>query len=166
MFGFIKRVFLPKKEEPKLSVEEEYSKLKDALEKQKFYYKIINDFSYEDFDFSTFRKYVEESEYVTEYIRDKTLKRLNVIKPLFFFKDESIAYIIETVEFFLSSEAIVLEETLEHIKLIKQGEKLINDDLEDLNKKIEGVKEFIKNTKERFDNNVKNFEEIVNKNKE
>lgn len=165
MFGFIKNLFLPKKEGPKLSVEEEYNKILDSLDEHEIYYKLIKEFDPYEFDFDRFKTYVEESEYVTEYIREKTLKRLSVIKPLLFFNKKTNDYSIEIIKFFLQSEAIVLEETLNHIKLIKQGEKIIQEDLDEINTKINKVKVFIENTKNKFETNLKKLEEASSDNK-
>lgn len=137
MFGFFKNLFSPNKERKMFNIEEDYKKLLDCLEKHEIFYSYEKDKSEEVFDYESFTEYVEKSEYVNDYIREKTLERLKVLKPVFFYKDEMDSYLFMTINFFLKYEHKAISNVIEHIETIRENNKIIEENTKELNKRVE-----------------------------
>lgn len=137
MFGFLKNLFSSNKERKVFNVEEEYKKLLNCLEKHNIFYSYEKDKSGELFDYKSFYEYVEKSEYVSDYIREKTLERLEVLKPVFFYRDEISGYLFMTIDFFLKYEHKAISNLIEHIETIRENNKIIEENTKELNKRVE-----------------------------
>lgn len=133
MFKLFKMLFSPKEEKTTKSVKEQKEEILLRKNSHKYIREILLEGS-RDFDYKYFIKYVEESNYVSEYIREITLKRIKVIKPVYFLEDEMNNYLEKTVGYFIESEEMILNDTLEHLKYIEEmDKKIINSKNEIIN---------------------------------
>lgn len=147
MFNFIKNVFVssPEMEKRNFDYNEEIEKLKISIEKHK---------KFRNIDYHTlkdFKEYVENSEYVTDYIKGKTLRNISLLKPLYFLREETDKYLSMVTNYFLDAEIVKINDLFNHLSLLRERDRIIDDENNECELKIKEAKEFIEKTKREFD---------------
>lgn len=160
MFKFFKNLFSPKEERKIFNVELEYEKLLDCLKKHEIFYSYEKNKTDKVFDYNSFTEYVGKSEYVNDYIREKTLERLKVLRPVFFYKDEMDAYLFMTINFFLKYEHKAISSVIEHIETIRESNKIIEENTKELNKRVEEALSAIEEAKNKMDEFIKTNDDL------
>lgn len=100
-----------------------------------------------------FIKNIKDSIYITEFIRSKTLERIELLKPITLMHKEGFMLIKEKIiDYFIKSENIALYDLLNNITILKNVDLMIENEKKNLDERINSANETIEKIKKDFSN--------------